>query len=184
MPLIFVFCLGSARADKYEDEAKRLDELLKKPWESVSFGYILAQYDASPLGRGFLIQRLPDKRYLLSWYRESWAAGGKAFIALRYLERKEAETFVAQASEAFAKASKERSVDEKFQELPQSERLEKITKDLVPRPRDEVIIWVVVAPGGRHLDREFKKGFDSEKQTFSEYAKFLHDLNPTEMNGN
>jgi hypothetical protein len=104
--------LGADRAD--------VSELLKQPWVSLKLSFEHHGGDESIVGPTVLIQRLPDKRVLLSYgainAKESW------LVPWRLISEDEVSRIVTQTRQFWEKAKKESSSEERITKLPPAEK--------------------------------------------------------------
>lgn len=106
-------------------------DVLGKNWVSVKLGSTLLDGDFYGTGPVVLLERLPDRRILLS-YAELGNGAGKPPRAARHLSEAEFAGIVTQADAIWQKAQSDLSEGERVSKLPRKEQIEIRQKE----PRD------------------------------------------------
>lgn len=114
--LLSVSCFQiTLRADKLE-----LEDAFKKKWAAIKLTFYHDGGDYVAEGPCIFLQRLPDKRTLLS-YAEG-GVGEKLPLAERFISVDEASQIISQVNAFWAKARTELSARERLAKLPPAER--------------------------------------------------------------
>lgn len=120
MTYILALLLGSFL---YAEDAKlpSLETVLKTKWHALRLDVFNDVGDFDMSGPSIFIQRLPDKRLLLSYGKESHDAKSLP-VARRYITDGEVEAIVAQALVIWEQAKSETSPRERLAKLPASDQ--------------------------------------------------------------
>ena len=114
--LILVCSLHVSAADRPD-----LPQALKGPWRSLKLSHFLKGGDFASFGPCILIQRLPDKRIVLS-YAKMEMGSEKPLVPWGFVSEDEVSGMITQTALYWEKAKKEFSAKERIEKLPAAEQ--------------------------------------------------------------
>jgi hypothetical protein len=168
--LLFTCFLQTAwSADRNE-----LPEALNGSWRSLKLSFFLNGGDFVSFGPCILIQRLPDKRILLS-YAQMTMGTERLALAERYISEAEISQIATRVSQYWEKAKTELSPRERFAKLSAEEKAAIRAKSGFGV--SEARIEIRIATFNRH-DEMFVKTIDESANDWVKFLKETAGVNP------